>query len=710
MLDAIHQDLLNGDAAAAEQKARELLAQRPNDAEVYRVLAAAQNLAGNTDGARETIDLALGKMPEDAALNFAKAGLYLDANELDSASKQLSQVIRLDPNFFPAYLLQSQLALASGQFDEAERLARVATRISPDHPQLHAIDGQVALARGDTDRALQFLSAAAQQLPGDPRVLRSLGMAYMGKQHFAFAEQTFRTLLEKDPQALDIVILLADAVHSQGRSAEALDLMEPVMAADPGAALVGNTGVLAMEAGKVDRGVELLEQAVRMQPQDGNMLSNLVQAWQETNRLDYGRTVLEELIGADNQNSLLWQSRLATEKFAGPAATDIISRWMTAMPESLEALQARAIVHDVNGEVEQGDAIAKQMVEKQPLHLDAQLRLLGRLMDTDANAAVTRVQELQELFKGKDPQVDAQLRAIYTSTLDRAGRHADAVQLWQAIQDESVSSRLPLNVVGSTRAADQWPALASSEALDVKGDLTPAGGHHQLLWGPPGSMSELIGYSLGNSGVPLLTDRFSNQPPQDYLQSFQAIAILDAQAGEQKAPAELKASMAQEWLDALAKRGAPADTAVSDALLLWDNNFLEVLRAHPKSAELVFGIRDPRDMLLHWLAFPGQSPFQFESPVAAATWLAAICNQLADIAEHNLFPHRMIRLDDALNDELALQTAVTAAFNAPVAALPENTLAGKTFAKDHWREYTSVLGEAFAILKDASQRLGYPEA
>lgn len=707
MFEAIHQDLRNGKAADAELKARAILADRPRDSEAYRVLAAAQVMGGDRSGARETIEAGLQKLPNDAALNFARAGILLEENQVPSASTALNEVIRLDPNFFPAYILQSQLALSQGQVDEAERLTRVAHRVSPDHPQLHVIEGQVALARNDFDRALQFLSAAQQQMPGDERVLRSLGLTYMGKGHFAFAERTFRSLLAKIPGALDVRGMLVDSVRQQGRFSEALELVEPLLQGQPNPTLLVNAGVIAMEAGEQAKGVDYLERAADLQPENGEIIALLVQAWQASGQLEHGREVLERKLADNPANPALWQARLAAEEFAGDSARDVIERWMAAMPDATEPMQARIVVHDLNGELEAGDALAQKIVDLQPLHLDAHLRLLDGIMRTDMEAGVRRMAELQEQFKGKDSQVDQRLRAIRGGILNRAGHYQEAVETWLEVHRDTNAYRLPLPPVGHRRDASAWPELAAVDASAVSD--TVLGDRHQLLWGPPGSQGAFVGYSLGASNVPLLTDRYSAQPPDDMLQRFAGIAILDSGA-EKKPSDDDKAKLAKEWLDGLTtKRGAPGGAAAADALLFWDNNYLEVFRPYPSNAQLLISIRDPRDMFLHWLAFTDETPFQFESLETAVAWFKEQCVQIADLVEQELFPHRLIRMDDALANPAALQTALSAVLGVPVAALPEGTLDGKQFAKGHWRHYAQALGPSFEALKEVSVRLGYAE-
>ena len=100
---------------------------------------------------------------------------------------------------FLVHLMQAHLAIGRNDFDEAQRLSTLAGRVEPEHPELLTIDGMVALRRGDADRALALLSAASKALPDDTRVLYALGFAYLGKDMLAFAEQSFRRVLELNP-------------------------------------------------------------------------------------------------------------------------------------------------------------------------------------------------------------------------------------------------------------------------------------------------------------------------------------------------------------------------------------------------------------------------------------------------------------------------------------------------------------------------------
>ena len=116
-------------------------------------------------------------------------------------------------------------------------------------------------------------------------------------------------------------------------------------------------------------------------------------------------------------------------------------------------------------------------------------------------------------------------------------------------------------------------------------------------------------------------------------------------------------------------------------------------------------------MLIDWLALGGTVPLALESPQAGAHWLAGMLDQVATLHEQDLYPHRLVRLDDAIENPEALTDTLNVALDIdlppPPPALP-STL--KRLPAGHWRQYDSVLGEAFAVLAPVAERLGYPRS
>ena len=161
------------------------------------------------------------------------------------------------------------------------------------------------------------------------------------------------------------------------------------------------------------------------------------------------------------------------------------------------------------------------------------------------------------------------------------------------------------------------------------------------------------------------------------------------------------------WRAGLLSRRLPSND-VFDWLPWWDNALLIALRPHLREAMLIFAVRDPRDMLLEWLAFGSAAPFAFPSPEAAAEWLANSLNQVAALVESQWFPNRMVHTDAIGNDPRIAAALVGEVLEAPVP--PPPSIGPPHFPAGHWRHYDKALEGAFALLAPVAKRLGYPES
>ena len=687
MYEPIIDALRRGAAAEALAAARELIEAQPQDPTAHRLLAAALRQGGEREDALAALDQAIVLAPEDAQLHLERAGLMLDGRKLDEAQAALAKAIGLDPNQFPAYVLQAQLALGRGDLDQAESIVRTAARIAPEHPQVAAIEGSLALRRGDADRALSILSQASQKAPEEPILQHALGFAYAAKGHFAFAEQAFRRLLQTRPTD-PMRAMIADLVRRQGRPGEAADELRPLLErGDATPALKRLAGEFEREAGRHEAAIALLKDVVAAQPGDRRALAALTDAWRQSGQRDDARETLEGLLAAHPQQADLWFARLLFEEFAGAEAIAIVERWMQAMPDFTPALEARATIHQQLGERDQADAIALRITELQPGHSSAEMRVVDGLMRTDPDAAVNRVESL--LARAKDDNIKKMLRQVLGRTFDAAGQPEAAAATWAELHAEASAQRLPLPP--QTDRIDSWPPMAT------RPEQAPG---MVFLWGAPGSLVERVALTLDNARMPLLADRLGAKPPSDPTQRYGTTeALLNGELDP--------AFLVSQWRATQASRGVQ-DGRIIDWLLWWDNALLLALRPHLPEARLMFVLRDPRDMLVDWLAFGAPVPFALESPVVAAEWMARPLAQIADLLEQDLYPHALVRMDEMANDGEAIARALGEALGTGIPALPSGALGPDRFPAGHWRQYAEPLGEAFARLAPVAVRLGYP--
>jgi hypothetical protein len=118
-------------------------------------------------------------------------------------------------------------------------------------------------------------------------------------------------------------------------------------------------------------------------------------------------------------------------------------------------------------------------------------------------------------------------------------------------------------------------------------------------------------------------------------------------------------------------------------------------------------LRDPRDMLLDWVAYGAAAPLAMTSLAEAGEWLARALAQVATLNEEDLYPHVLLRIDHIGNDAQAMAELLGRLFERPMPVAAQ--LGVPRFPPGHWRHYRDVMSAAFAQLTPIAVRLGYPE-
>jgi hypothetical protein len=222
-----------------------------------------------------------------------------------------------------------------------------------------------------------------------------------------------------------------------------------------------------------------------------------------------------------------------------------------------------------------------------------------------------------------------------------------------------------------------------------------------FLAGAPGSGVERLAAMLAGTVPAFRSDRFDpGRAPGALLQDSRLAARL--------AGAELDAAtVARDWREHLPARGV-ANGEVIDWLRWWDNALLPRLRSEVPHDQELLALRDPRDMLLDWLAFDSPLQLQVQSPLQMAQWLARHLEHVIVLRESSPMVCTLLRLDEIHADGAAIAAALGAALSTNIAPPPAGFFGPQHFAAGYWREFADVLAEPFALLAPVAQRLGYP--
>jgi len=690
MLDRVYDALRRGAHDEALTLARQFAADSPHDAQAHLALAQAARLSGDKATAQQAIARAVLLAPEDASMHMLRAGFLIEEQRLNEAQAALGRATTLDPNQFEAYLLQAQLAMGRGDLDETRRLQKLAARVDPEHPWTTMLAGLVATLEGDLESAQRLLIKALEGRPDDPQILHALGFVYLRRGHLAFAERCFRRVMEITPKMRNLRGLLADLMVRQRRFDEALEMLRPAVESteDVNPTLVRMAGEIQLSQRRIEPAMALLRRALELDPADPRTLRAINEGWRRSGGLAEARATLDAVLERHPQVILLWKLRLSYELESVEAAQAVLDRWLAQQPELPAALESQMQLFDATGRHDEADALAERIVALEPGRTSAEMRLMDRALREDPERAIGRVDRLLGLAQTEEARVDLLQWLGYAQ--DRAGRHADAVATWKVRNGARAERQRPLPAF--TAAGAPWPATAA-----------PLSGTPPVVFlcGLPGSSVERVGALIAFAGYPIRADRIGERPPRDLLQRPETLPALAA--GTLAAERLLG-----DWRSGLAERGV-RNGAVIDLLPLWDNALLKMTRPLLPEALVMVAMRDPRDMLLEWLAFGAPQQFAAPEPDQAAEWMATGLGHLLTLREGRLQQFAFIRTDDALDDIDAFSRRIGQVLGSEKIAVPPlNGLGPRRFDAGHWRRYADILRGPFATLQSAATAFGYP--
>ncbi len=681
MLQDVLTALRAGDTATALASATRWTTAEPDSPEPLVWLAHARGAAGDVPGASEALDRALALAPQRADLMTLRAYLDLQGRDVAKAEAGLTAALAQDPNQFAAYVALAHLALARGDRGEAERHVNYAKRLDAEHPRVLLLEAMLAAGQGQADRVLPLLTAAAERAPDDPLVLSALGMAFFERQHFAFAEEALRKALALTNASPALHAPLIAALDAQGKGEDALAVAEQWALREPGVpAMHWTRAQLRLRMGQLAAAREDLAAILVVHPRH---VQAYELAMQVLGQLEGPPAVLAELetrVATDPGFALAWRLLLNLKPI--DEAPALVQRWLAATPDHPAALDVAATLAEREGR--QGDALAyaeRALAGEPRLRESALLRARATAL-LMPDAAVARMEAL--MAAAATPEQARSLSGWRAHALHRAGRYEDALRAWGRMWKDGPAFGMPL--------PNPEPAAKATPAAD--------GGAGRLLWGPPGSRAERVHAALIPAAPDrLMIDRF-RQPMRD--DGFNAMRA---------PPGHEAAGTAARWRAPLEQMGLAPETLI-DALPFWDGWTQATLHG----TTLVAVLRDPRDLLLNWMAWGSAAGFDFPSPSIATAWLHRQLEQL--IAAEDARPMQVLRIDADLldRDPDAFATQLVTAFGlddtpdlAAALALARAPNGGPTdFPAGAWREYAEPMKALFAPLGELAVKLGYP--
>lgn len=275
--------------------------------------------------------------PKDPEAYYQLALACLTAGDVRQGVVALRKTLDLNPKHAGAELHIAQLMAATVDPDmlkDAQQRLNGLLEGAPDDPRaLHAL-ALTELKLGEPEDAIQHLARAATAAPGELIIAVTMAQAKLQQRDAKGAEQILQKAVENSPKSADAHLVFADFYFSQKKTAEAEEQLKRALEIDPksGPALMSMGrlqlvagrkreaeqsfkqlsgfagyesiyGLFLSQEGRRDEAVQEFESLRKAHPEDRQIRTHLVAAYQGVNRLNDAKKILADVL-KKNPNDL----------------------------------------------------------------------------------------------------------------------------------------------------------------------------------------------------------------------------------------------------------------------------------------------------------------------------------------------------------------------------------------------------------------------
>jgi putative PEP-CTERM system TPR-repeat lipoprotein len=318
-----------GEKQKALTLAQKLQGANPGNPEVLDLLAQAHFANNDKAAALETYNRLAAVRPDSPVIQFRIAAIQTAAENFPAAADALRKAVALKPDYVDAQLGQIALESRQGNFEKAIAISRQiqkqhqkspvgyvaegdllmqqknpalaakayehALAIAKNQPlmlKLHASLSQSGRGKEATSRLIQWL----KEKPADVPLRMYLAEVYLADGQTSSAIEQYQVLLQQNPKYMPAMNNLATA-YQQEKNPLALEYAEKAYKMAPdNPAIMDTLGWILIEQGNAGRGLPLLQKAVSLAPDIGEIRYHLAVGYAKSGDKAKARKELEALL------------------------------------------------------------------------------------------------------------------------------------------------------------------------------------------------------------------------------------------------------------------------------------------------------------------------------------------------------------------------------------------------------------------------------
>ncbi len=401
----------------------------------------------------------------------ARADERIAARDHRGAMIELKNALQDEPNHLVARLKLAEIELQLGDAVSADKDLRRAIELGASAEVTAPLMARTQLALGNARELLVQIDAGELVLPDSARALYR-GQSLLLLQQYEPAQASFEQVPEGDEHRTMARIGVAEALTGQGKSDEALALLDELLKADPAAAQAWLTrGVIRAKRGEFEAAEQDLQRAKSGGTSDFtatqyvNLLAGIAEVQIARGVPDQAKQTLAELakIAPDAVVTRTLAARIALAKQDYATAIAELQRTLAAAPNLVSNRFLLGAAFLAQGNLRQAEQQLSQALQRAPENLEARKLLAQtRLRLGRPDGA------MQVLLPVQESSDDAELDALLGLAHLQQGQDARGVTfLERAVAAQPGNTGLKLDLaVAYLRSGQAEKALQLSSGID----------------------------------------------------------------------------------------------------------------------------------------------------------------------------------------------------------------------------------------------------
>lgn len=261
---------------------------------------------GQLSSAIKTIEQALDLEPEKADYFDLLADCLLELGDWEGAVDSLNKSLRADPKRAETNFRLGTIYSYHGEYLEALRCFQGCCELQPHRSVYWEMKAETHLQLGQYQQAIRSYEKALG-LGLNPDVAARLAYCYIQVKKIKKGIHYYKKVLKYEPDHYDALCNLAAVYQNEGRSVDALNLLERAKSIYPNdPILLNNLAYTLVHMGRSRKAIEQYNEALNVSQRNPLILYNLSVCYAQKGNWNLAKETLSSLLEADPNHSDGW--------------------------------------------------------------------------------------------------------------------------------------------------------------------------------------------------------------------------------------------------------------------------------------------------------------------------------------------------------------------------------------------------------------------